>query len=621
MDKLQSQKRSRKLHYYFLFNFLLSLFLAMPYFGNLEINSDNLFHIALSFGSNFLGLYMLMALILYPFYRFIPSNRFVQGIAVFLMIVLNLFIFLDVNTYELYRYHINGLVLNLLMTEAAGDSVEVGNSTIFSFGLWIFGIILCQYLFFKAYAYLNKKYKLDQFKIRRVFYIALLLVLADKGTYAYCDLYNKSDYLRYTKISPLYQKLTIKRMMRDKFDFNLDREEGVKFSTRNSLLNYPDVKKWDIKQKADAPNIVIILVESMRFDMLDPEISPYMNSFANESWNYKEHYSGGNASRFGIFSLLYGIHSTYWHSFLSERRSSILIDYLDEADYEFKIISSTKLTYPEFRKTAFVNIPETILDTLPGDTPWQRDLEHQPEFFKWYDNEHDKDKAFFSFLYLDAPHVGYRSPEEFHKFQPAAKSVNHLKLKDVEDNTPYLNKYKNAVYCTDNTIKKLMDEFESRGLMENTVFVITGDHGEEFNETGYWGHTSSFSKYQTKVPFIVKIPGETPKEIYETSSHIDAVPTLLSLAGCERPVTDYANGQDLRNPTPRNFLVSAGWDDCAILFENESLVFNTESYNASQIDVRDNNYKLIEGEERKKRIRSHQKSLLEALNQMKQFSK
>ena len=97
MDKLQSQKRSRKLHYYFLFNFLLSLFLAMPYFGNLEINSDNLFHIALSFGSNFLGLYMLMALILYPFYRFIPSNRFVQGIAVFLMIVLNLFIFLDVN--------------------------------------------------------------------------------------------------------------------------------------------------------------------------------------------------------------------------------------------------------------------------------------------------------------------------------------------------------------------------------------------------------------------------------------------------------------------------------------------------------------------------------------------
>lgn len=621
MDRMQRQKRSRKLHYYFIFNFLLSLFLAMPYFGNIEISSSNFFHIALSFGANFIGLYMLLALLLFPFFRWIPSDKIVQAIAIFLMIVINIFIFLDVNTYQLYRYHINGLVLNLLMTEAAGDSVQVGNSTMISFGLWIFGILLAQYVFFKAYSFFNKKIGLDQFKIRRVFYICLLVVLADKGTYAYCDLYNKSDYLRYTKLSPLYQKLTIKRMMRDKFNFNLDREEDVKFSTRNSLLNYPDVSQWNIQAEADRPNIVIILVESMRYDMLDPEISPYMNEFAGESWNYKAHYSGGNASRFGIFSLLYGIHSTYWHSFLSERRSSVLVDYLDEADYDFKIVSSTKLTYPEFRKTAFVNIPEAILDTLPGDTPWERDLRHQPEFFKWYDNEHDQDKPFFSFLYLDAPHVDYKSPEEFHKFQPAAKSVNHLTLKDVKDNTPYLNKYKNAVYCTDNTIKNLMAEFEARGLMENTVFVITGDHGEEFNETGYWGHTSSFSTYQTKVPFILKIPGETPKEIYDKSSHIDAVPTLLSLAGCKHPTTDYANGQNLMDPQPRNFLVSAGWDDCAILFENESLVFNTESYNASQIDVRDLNYKLIEGKERKKRIAAHQKSLLEALNQMKQFSK
>ncbi len=38
--------------------------------------------------------------------------------------------------------------------------------------------------------------------------------------------------------------------------------------------------------------------------------------------------------------------------------------------------------------------------------------------------------------------------------------------------------------------------------MESTVVIITGDHGEEFYEHGYWGHTSAYSPEQVKVPLF-----------------------------------------------------------------------------------------------------------------------
>ena len=49
----------------------------------------------------------------------------------------------------------------------------------------------------------------------------------------------------------------------------------------------------------------------------------------------------------------------------------------------------------------------------------------------------------------------------------------------------------------DDLIGKVINQLKNKGLLENTIIIITGDHGQEFNDNkkGYWEHGGNFSKY------------------------------------------------------------------------------------------------------------------------------
>ena len=72
-------------------------------------------------------------------------------------------------------------------------------------------------------------------------------------------------------------------------------------------------------------NVLMIVVDSWRYDMLQPDVTPNIWKFAGGSWVFNQHNSAGNCTRFGIFSLFYGLYGTYWHSFLAEQRGPVLI--------------------------------------------------------------------------------------------------------------------------------------------------------------------------------------------------------------------------------------------------------------------------------------------------------
>ena len=72
-----------------------------------------------------------------------------------------------------------------------------------------------------------------------------------------------------------------------------------------------------------------------------------------------------------------------------------------EMDYEIGVWSSTQLTFPEFRKTAFIGIPDKIHDQLNGDEAKERDLQHPKLFDNWLSMLNDK-KPFFAFLFLNS---------------------------------------------------------------------------------------------------------------------------------------------------------------------------------------------------------------------------
>ncbi|MDD5435524.1 MAG: sulfatase-like hydrolase/transferase, partial [Nitrospira sp.] len=268
----------------------------------------------------------------------------------------------------------------------------------------------------------------------------------------------------------------------------------------------------------------------------------------------------------------------------------VFMNILQGMGYDFKILSSTQLTYPEFTRTAFVKLPaDTIEDRLPGKSSAERDLWIGKRFEDFLE-KHEKAKPFFSFMFLDSPHAPYRYTPEFARYRPAVEEINYLKIKKANSSfdaiLPVYNRYRNAVYFSDSAVDQILVSLKKRGLLKNTIVAITGDHGEEFYETGFFGHTSSFSDFQVNVPFILYVPGEKPANITRLTSHLDLVPTILSVMGSKMKPSLYSHGRSMLGKEEDHYVVSSGWDTFAVIDHEARVVLSTEMYNAGSPEVR-----------------------------------
>ena len=71
--------------------------------------------------------------------------------------------------------------------------------------------------------------------------------------------------------------------------------------------------------------------------------------------------------------------------------------------------------------------------------------------------------------------------------------------------------------------------------MENTIVIITADHGEEFYEHGFYSHAFNLYNESIHVPLIVYVPDTKPQSVEKLAQSIDIVPSILRLVGIESP--------------------------------------------------------------------------------------
>jgi Sulfatase len=101
--------------------------------------------------------------------------------------------------------------------------------------------------------------------------------------------------------------------------------------------------------------------------------------------------------------------------------------------------------------------------------------------------------------------------------------------------------YRNALHYGDVSLGALVDGLRARGLEQDTVWVIYGDHGEAFGQhEGNYAHTFFLYEENIHVPFLIVAPGliQSQKRVREVVSLVDTAPTLLDLLGIPRPA-DY----------------------------------------------------------------------------------
>ncbi|MCA9738852.1 MAG: sulfatase [Gemmatimonadota bacterium] len=139
------------------------------------------------------------------------------------------------------------------------------------------------------------------------------------------------------------------------------------------------------------------------------------------------------------------------------------------------------------------------------------------EFLDWVDSL--EGRPFFGFLnYFDA-HAGYWSPPEFRERFPA----------DWEG------EYEAAIAYQDDRLGRLLDGLEERGLLENTVVIVTSDHGELFGEHGLHGHASSLYRNVLHVPLLIRYPAGVPagRRVATPVSLRDVPATVTDVAGLD----------------------------------------------------------------------------------------
>ncbi|MFH1998850.1 MAG: sulfatase [Planctomycetota bacterium] len=100
-----------------------------------------------------------------------------------------------------------------------------------------------------------------------------------------------------------------------------------------------------------------------------------------------------------------------------------------------------------------------------------------------------------------------------------------------KERTYFINMYDASIRAADDMFGELLAFLEKTGLKDNTLIVLTSDHGEEFMEHGGNGHSYTIYNELIKIPLMMRIPGTIPMpvEIESVVNQVDILPSVLEL--------------------------------------------------------------------------------------------
>lgn len=166
----------------------------------------------------------------------------------------------------------------------------------------------------------------------------------------------------------------------------------------------------------------------------------------------------------------------------------------------------------------------------------------------------DGDEPFFLFVHYFDPHFRYM-PHDRIEFAPeragrlsGGETIEELRaLRDTfsEEEVGFLRDlYDEEIRFTDRGIGMLLEALRTHRLERDTIVVLTADHGEEFLERGWLGHSRTLYEELIRVPLIARVPSVEPKVVSRPVSLVSIAPTILEWIG-EEPETDRFQGRSL----------------------------------------------------------------------------
>lgn len=524
--------------------------------------------------------YLFFSLILMLLAILMPRSIIIKSLSIVVGVVLLFIVIADSIAFRMYHLHYALLGFQVFRAHAFTQVISFSYLEI----IWFFVVVITLTLFEVIMTHFVSRYLAKRprgFKRYQFLLITLLCIVI-----SYSFNFISRHYTEKRFINDKYMFLFIKAMrfipyyddiysllFHDAYDVYHLKTDDHKILTiklpKDNFLNYPK-HPLHCQLNKKPFNIVFIVIDAWRYDAMNAHATPNIYQFAKQTMQFQNHWSGGNCTQTGLFSLFYGLPAIYWDAFYKHRQGPVLIEQLLKNNYKMGIFASAQLNFPAFDKTIFSRISSTLGDT-PGNNSLTRDETLTKRFMHFID-AYDSKQPFFSFLFYDSAHNYCESTKTVQLFQPAVTACNRFILTKYSDPTAYYNRYLNAVYFVDHEIKMVLNTLKQKKLLDNTIVIITADHGEEINDhhSGYWQHASAYTSYQLHTPFLIYWPGYHPGIFNHFTSHYDLVPTLMKeVMQCQNQTEDFTIGNSLfdkKNVTPT--LIASGYADHALVTKN-----------------------------------------------------
>jgi arylsulfatase A-like enzyme len=293
-------------------------------------------------------------------------------------------------------------------------------------------------------------------------------------------------------------------------------------------------------------NVLLIAIDALRADHLSCEgyprpTTPRIDALARESAWFRRAVSPIPASSMGYSATMTGLFGRISPAYAAEFRTTFPAP--EDLPLAARLRACGRQTsgltafYPSVAAQPQFSLLRQGFQRF-NETPREEEL-RAPEVTARALAELDAfraDAPFFLFVHYMDPHAPY-AIHEAHDFGNRPRDA-----------------YDSEIAFTDLHVGQLLDEIEHRGLLDRTIIVVFGDHGEGFGEHNSREHGANLHDHQVRVPLIVRVPGLPAREIREWVGLPDLAPTLFTLTAC--PPVHRRLGRDL---TPLILGRGEGW--------------------------------------------------------------
>ncbi len=346
---------------------------------------------------------------------------------------------------------------------------------------------------------------------------------------------------------------------------------------------------WQAMSGRRPPNVILITIDTLRADHLGAygyprPTSPSFDAFARDGILFRRAFSQAPETNPSLSSLMT---SRYPHEtkvlrnfhLLSAEVSTLAEILRDKGWRTAAIVSNYSLRRGSGLEQGFDAYDDRMEDPngTTGIAAVQRTATHTTAAATAWLRQ-DRAQRFFLWVHYMDPHAPYAPPTPYdtmftdsplgeHKALPLLTLGDFMRgrnlggipynarLKDHVDLQYYVAEYDGEIRFLDDSLGELLREIGSLGLLDNSLVIITADHGEGMGEHDFFfNHTEFVFTGSIHVPLVIRLPASVVRgrQVEVPVGLIDVFPTVLAVLGIEAPPG--TKGHSLLDPQPRPVL-------------------------------------------------------------------